>query len=729
MTAAQQELLQSGVELHRAGQWDAAARLYEQILAETPAHPQALHYLGMLRHQQGNDSQAVELLGRAVLYWPQFSALHANLAEAYRSLGQFDAAIASCQAALALQPDFPEALCNLGLALQESGRLAESLAPLERAIELRSDFAAAHNNLGVSLRALRRGDEALTHFRRAIECDGSLGLARANLGQMLLNRGEPDAAIEQLRAAALLDPQAAIPRHNLGNALRLTDRLSEAREEYLAALEHDPKLAITHAHLGLILQIEGLFGQALARLKRAIELEPRNGAFWEYMAEVCSEMDEPAAAIPCWERALELSPGRPDLHLSLGAALQDEGNLSAAEAQYRTAADLQPASAAAQLRLGGLFEERGEMSAAEAAFRAALTWHPQQPLPHARLATLLRGKLPEPDLAALEQRLTDANLQPGPRARLLFALAHALDARGDYARAAACLGESNALTLQDVRRGQEYQPLEHEHFVDYLMDVFDRKFCDEMQGAGSESRRPVFVFGLPRSGTTLVEQVLASHSEIHGAGELRLARESYEAIPEMLGSDESPRRAMRRLEPSTIGKLAEQHLVALERIDESRALRVIDKMPDNYLYLGLLAAMFPQGTFIYCRRDLRDVAVSCWMTDFRSIRWANDFGHLASRLNQHRRLMSHWTSALTTPIQVVDYEETVADFEGVARRLVAACGLEWQPQCLEFHQTQRPIRTASVTQVRQPLYTRSVERWKHYAEPLSTLFAELREES
>ncbi len=153
--------------------------------------------------------------------------------------------------------------------------------------------------------------------------------------------------------------------------------------------------------------------------------------------------------------------------------------------------------------------------------------------------------------------------------------------------------------------------------------------------------------------------------------------------------------------------------------------RVVDKMPDNYMYVGLMSVVFPNATFIHCRRDLRDIAVSCWMTDFRSIRWANDPEHIASRFQQYRRLMDHWQAVLPAPIQHVDYEETVTDLESVARRLIAACGLEWEPACLEFHRNERPIRTASVTQVRQPVYQRSVARWKNYESTLGEMFAAL----
>jgi hypothetical protein len=148
-------------------------------------------------------------------------------------------------------------------------------------------------------------------------------------------------------------------------------------------------------------------------------------------------------------------------------------------------------------------------------------------------------------------------------------------------------------------------------------------------------------------------------------------------------------------------------------------------MPDNYMYLGLLAAMFPHATFVHCRRDPRDIAVSCWMTNFRSIRWANDFDHIASRFAQYRRLMDHWKCVLPVRLYEVDYSETVGDLEGVARRLIAACGLEWDSTCLEFHRTRRPVRTASVSQVRQPIYTKSLDRWKNYERELADLFARL----
>jgi hypothetical protein len=235
----------------------------------------------------------------------------------------------------------------------------------------------------------------------------------------------------------------------------------------------------------------------------------------------------------------------------------------------------------------------------------------------------------------------------------------------------------------------------------------------------------VFVFGLPRSGTTLIEQVLASHSCIHGAGELRFARQSFEQLPQVVDRPGPPRDCVTHLDARSIAASAERHLVRLAELDGGHTPRIVDKMPDNYMYLGLLAALFPRATFIHCRRDLRDIAVSCWMTDFRSIRWANDPQHLAHRFVQYGRLMDHWHSVLPVTIHEVHYEQSVDDLESVARRLIAACGLEWEPACLEFYKTQRPVRTASVAQVREPVYKRSLARWKNYEPDLAELFAAL----
>ena len=345
------------------------------------------------------------------------------------------------------------------------------------------------------------------------------------------------------------------------------------------------------------------------------------------------------------------------------------------------------------------------------------------------MAELLGGTLPEQDLAAQRRLLEQGPASGEPRElpdaeRLLlhFGLARVLDARAEYAAAAEHLDRGNALQLSQWReRGQAYDPIEYESLVTRMIAVCTPDFFQRVRGFGLESDLPVFVVGLPRSGTTLIEQVLASHSRIFGAGEIKLAREALDALG---GQGADPIDGLRRLDRPTTRRLASGHLERLRAWDAS-ALRIVDKMPDNYFFFGLLAALFPRAKLIHCRRDLRDVAVSCWMTHFREVRWANDQQHLASRFHEYQRLMEHWRKVLPVPMLEVDYEETVADLEGVARRLVAWCGLAWEPSCLEFYQAKRPVSTASAVQVRQPIFRTSVGRWKHYEQALGSLFARL----
>ena len=217
-----------------------------------------------------------------------------------------------------------------------------------------------------------------------------------------------------------------------------------------------------------------------------------------------------------------------------------------------------------------------------------------------------------------------------------------------------------------------------------------------------------------------------SAAPTNGAGELRLARGAFESLPRLTGRA-NPFAGLARLHAATVYEAAETHLRELAALNATAA-RVVDKMPDNYLYLGLIALLFPHARIIHCRRDLRDTALSCYLTNFSQIRWAFDEGHIAARFHEHQRLMDHWARALPTPVLEVQYEDMVADLEGNARRLVDWCGLEWEPACLEFYKTRRPVRTASVAQVRQPIYQTSVARWKHYEDALPELFAALKPE-
>jgi tetratricopeptide (TPR) repeat protein len=687
--------LNTALEYHKRGLLSQAARIYADLLATHPGHAGLLHLLGVVALQQGDPRRAVELIGQAVAREPSEAPFHANLAEAYRTLGEIDQAVACCRTALRLQPDFPEALNTLALALQAQGKTEAAIEQFRAALRIKPDFAMALNNLGNAL--LRQGDReaALAHFRQAVQADPNLVEALSNLGQLLLEMEKPEEALPHCLQAVRLRPQFPEAQNNLGNVLREMGRLAEAKECYVQALRLNPNLAMSYNNMGQAIQEEGSLDDAMPWYQRAIQLDPQSARIQSNLASALEEAGGTDEAIAHYQAALAADPRYAEAHSGLACVYHEQGRLEEAQRSFRTAAALDPRHAGAL----------------------------------AQLATMLSGKLPEADLEALRRLLAYADLSATKRATLLFALAQVLDARGAYDEAAEHLRQANALALAEKRkRGQGYDPADHERFVSGIIAACTPAFFRRAEGLGLATERPVFIVGLPRSATTLTEQILAAHPRVFGAGELRLGREDFLSLAHD-GEAAAPRErqaleALERLDRQTIHRIGQRHLERLRQLNDW-ADRVVDKMPDNYLFLGLLAAVFPRAKFLHCRRDLRDVAVSCWMTNFRQIRWANDPRHIASRFAQYRRLMEHWRQVLPLAMLEVSYEETVADLEGAARRLVAWCGLEWDPACLAFYEGKRLVRTASITQVRQPIYTRSVARWKHYQQALGPLLEEL----
>ena len=442
------------------------------------------------------------------------------------------------------------------------------------------------------------------------------------------------------------------------------------------------------------------------------------------MGNVQKDLWKLEETIASYQQALRLKPDYADAFNNLGLALKDQGKLDEAIGNYQQALRLQPDHPMARCNLGGALQQVGDFAGSEEAYRAVLRTHPRHADSLGQLATLLSGKLPEADRTVLEKRLAEPDLSDADRATLLFGQAQVCDAKGEFEQAAAQLRQANALTLAMHRRKRQgYDPDEHTRFIDNLMAAFTPAFFERVRGFGLETERPVFIVGLPRSGTTLTEQILAAHSQAFGAGELCLAGDDLLAIGSQ-PTEQSVFAALPGLQQETVQTLAQRHLDQLRNLNGTAA-RIVDKLPDNYLNLGLLATLFPRAKFIHCRRDLRDVAVSCWMTSFRYLYWTNDFEHIASRFREYQRLMLHWQAVLPVPLLEINYEETVADLPGVARRLVEWCGLDWEPACLNFYEGMRPVRTASVIQVRQPVYTRSVGRWRNYERELGRLFTAL----
>ncbi len=612
----------------------------------------------------------------------------------HHQAGQLQAAEQIYRRILTVAPDQPDALHLLGVIASQAGQHEVAIQYIGRAVRLMGTEAAFHNNLGNAFKGGGNVDEAVACYRRALE----------------------------------LNPGYAEANNNLGLALQEQGNLDEAAACCRRALELKSDYAEAHNNLGITLQSQGKADEAVACCRRALELNPAYAEAHNNLGNVLRDQEKLNEAIACYRRALELKPDYAEVYNNLGAALHRQGRLDEAVACCRRALELKPSYAEAHNNLGSSLAEKGDLRGAEDCFRAALRLNSRLAYAHGQLARLLGGTLPEKDLIAQRRLLQQCSASGGQgglagaqRSFLHFGLAYVLDARDEYAEAAEHLDRGNAIQRSEWRRhGHEYDPQEHEFLVTRTIAVCTPDFFARVRGFGLEAEVPVFVVGLPRSGTTLVEQILASHSEVAGAGEITLVGDTLAALAE---PDADFIERLGRLDRPTAQRLASRHLERLCATSRA-ALRVVDKTPENYLYLGLLASLFPRAKLIHCRRDLRDVAVSCWMTSFGSFRrWASDQQHIASRFHQYQRMMEHWRKFLPVPLLEVDYEETVADLEGVARKLVAWCGLAWEPSCLEFHKAKRPVSTASAVQVRQPVYTTSVGRWKHYEQSLATLLS------
>jgi tetratricopeptide (TPR) repeat protein len=589
-----------------------------------------------------------------------------------------------------------------------------------RAICLRSGVATFHLNLGVAYQSLKRLDEAIACFRQAVKLGPNVPEAHNDLANALWEQGKVPEAISSWRKAVALRPNYIDARLNLAIALRQQGDMEGSVACLREVLRLRPDRADYCNNLAAALHMQGKADEAITFYRRAIELAPNFVLPHNNLGNVLQEQGKLDEACRCYQRAIELKPDFAPAHVGLASTRNEQGDSAEAIRHYLAAIQIDPGLAAAQCNLGIILEEQGDFAGAEKYFRSAIASDFHYAAAHAELASLLRSALPAEDMAAQQNLLADPGVTQEQRAALHFGLAQVLDSRGAYVEAAEHANVANASRLAQWKTGcQAYDADAHSQLIDSIRAEFTTEFFARVRGFGLQTERPVFVVGLPRSGTTLVEQVLASHSHVFGAGELLLARNAFAEVCENMTKRDRPYPDLHR---EAIQGLALRHMEELRRRNAT-ALRVVDKMPDNYLYLGFLAVLFPRARFIHCQRDFRDVAVSCWLTNFRAVRWASSPGHIAARFRDYQRLMNHWREVLPTPILEVSYEETVNNLEEVAQRLVAWCGLEWEPACLEFHRGKRTVRTASSVQVRQPLYKTSVGRWQNYYQSLATLLS------
>ena len=750
-------LLQAAIAKLRAGRPVEAEPFYRAALARRPLDFDALRGLGLVLLQQHRGAEALPALAQATRVQPKHAGAWTEFGVAHAFVGRFEEALGCYERALSLDLHCAEAFANKGDALAQLKRSPEALACYDRALALNSRLATVHSNRGGLLRELGHPAEALASLDQALRLAPGNADALSNRGDALVELGRLDEALASYDKAIAANPHSANAHNNRGNALLKLNRPAEALASYDRALTLAAPSADTLANRGHALKALRRADEALACFAQALALAPRSAATLDGLAGVLSGLNRFDEALACHDhaliceperidtlanratvlialkrfeealascdRALTLAPNHAAALNNRGAALAGLARESEAIVSYDAAIAVRPDFALAHVNKGVVLERLGRFPAAREAFETAIPLAPGQPQAYYNLSLVRRFEPDDPLLAAME-RLTreDAPLDVGDRVYAHFAYGKALADLGEDEGSFRHIAIGNAL-----KRGLfPYDEAAALGVLTRTRFTFTQETLARRHGSGARGSAPIFIVGMPRSGTTLVEQILASHPLAHGAGEISdlqlAAGEVGGATVEALFNPE----AVLRIAAGDFGRLGENYLRRIQARAPT-AQGIVNKALDNIRYAGLIALALPEARIVHVRRDPIDTCLSCFTNMFAdNLAYACDLGELGRYYRGYETLMVHWRGALPPGMMIeVRYEDVVADLEGESRRLLAHCGLDWDPRCLDFHKSERSVRTASVAQVRQPIYGGSVGRSRRYERFLGPLIEAL----
>lgn len=536
--------------------------------------------------------------------------------------------------------------------------------------------ARAHHHAG-------RFQQAESLYRQILAAEPTNPEALHFLGVLAFQIGRSDAAVDLIGKALSVSPDYVEAHNSLGSVLYDRGMLDASAASYRRALALKPAYAEAHYNLGITLYAQGKLEDAIASYRRALSLKP----------------DHVGA------------------HYNLGLALKDQGKLEEAAASYRRALALKPDYAEACHNLAVVFSELGRMDDAVACYRKTLSLNPGYIRAYKGLAALAKYTEVDDVVQAMEALHAKREEMPvAARIDLGFALGKICEDRGEYDRSFRFISEANRLKRQTY----PYSLQTERDFFEKIKKTFSPDFLASFNGAGCQDGTPLFILGMPRSGTTLVEQILASHPQVFGAGELMvlinlvngLCRGGPKAqFPECVLEFDAD--AFERLGAVYVAKIREY----------SRDTQYItDKMPNNFLYLGLIRTILPEAKVIHCMRDPMDTCFSIFKNDFTGrFPYAYDMRELGQYYNLYRDLMAYWDKAMPGFVFTVRYEDLVSEQRRQTENLLDFCGLPWDEACLDFHKTERRVSTASAAQVRQPIFKDSLALWKRYEKQLEPL--------
>lgn len=704
-------------------QFEKSIFYLQQAIKQKPDNAVYITNLGIAFLRSGDVDAAINNLQQAINKQPDYKQAHYNLGSAYIKNQQAELAIPHYQWLAKQQPDNAEYLSALADAIRETGQWLQSIKLYKKVLRLDANHIRAHTNMGPLMMHLGQIEDAVKHCNRAIELSPELTIARKNLGDCYLQMEQLDNAMEAYADAYEIENNNVELCLAIGNVWLETAEYSEASSWYLKANQIDDGNISALCGLANIEREMNNLPQALALLLSLHEQEPENI----------------------------------DVLLSLSDTLWDDGDAQAALQHLNTVRKLQPQRTAVHAKIGSILSSAGHIDTAVKQYQTALEQDPLSIPAFSGLATTQRGKLENRIVTSMLTLLDNINasaetkpvkpasvnlkpraLKPGARAALHNGLAFYYDGCKQYKTATFHMQQANHYQWQHKSiRGWQYDAEQHEDYISRLIETFNSEYFSSIAAAendevdninsGVKSDAPVFIVAMPRSGTTLSEQILGRHKNVLGIGERNFAAQSFNQIKnnQQTGKQTNNFQFLRNLTKTDVNSISRAYLRKLDDLTRQArkpdVSRIVDKMPDNYSQLGWILTLFPKAKIIHLQREPQAVALSCWMTQFASIRWACHKEHLIHRILQYQRIMQHWRSVIPHRFIEVSYEQLVENQQAESKRLIDYIGLDWDENCLQFYQSEQLIRTASITQVRQPIYQKSVSRWKSYQPYLADL--------
>jgi tetratricopeptide (TPR) repeat protein len=557
------------------------------------------------------------------------------------------------------------------------------------------------------------GAEAI--YQQVLQIDPQNFDALNMLGMIAGNVGMNEVAIELINAAIAVNPNIGSAYGNLANIHKQMGEHDSAKELYQKALQLDASDFDAVINLGSLYIVMGDYPNALVYLKQAVEMRPDSYEAHSNLGAAYlmrNRLDEAANHL---EKSLSLNPNAPNTYSALAKVFRQRMMTEEARHCYEAGISVNPESAFLHEGLGSLYLQMGDKEGARASYSRVLELDPNSDNGLMGLVTANDPSITDEMIEQYAAKLDTGELSEQNQRGYCFSIGRYYDLHKQSEKAFTYFKRGNEL------KHAVYNRQETESFVDELCNFFSEEFFASHHDYGMETDKPMFIVGMPRSGTTLVETILSSHTDVFGAGESDEIGHMTALMPLVLGVEERFPRCLEHLSKEKSQAFAGLYMRYLEGFGVA-AQRITEKLPNNFLYLGFIALLFPNTRIVYCKRNPINVGISNYFQDFAGeLTWSYDLEDFVHFYRQHERIMEHWHKVLPVEIFDVQYEELVEEQERISRELLDYCNLEWTDECLNFHKSKRVVATASLAQVRQPIYKSSVQRWKRYGENVRPL--------